>query len=155
MKRAILSAIVVVATVAGVSAQDARNFVGTWRTDLSRSKVGAGGQGPDQTITVEGNKMTVTQTTAGNSSSRVFMLDGTPSKIGENIVTCKWEGNVLVATVSTPGGERITTVERRSMEPDGAMRVELTVNFSKEAVEKRPAGAPTTENWHRVYNKIK
>jgi hypothetical protein len=152
MKRAIISAALAVAFVAGVSAQDARNFVGTWRTDMSRSKTGSGTVGPDQTITVEGSKMTVTQTTAGNSSSRVYTLDGTPSKTGETVVTSKWEGHVLVTIFSSPGGERI---EKRSMEPDGAMKVELTYNWGKEAMEKRPAGAPATENYYRVYTKIK
>ena len=152
MKRAIISAALAVAVVAGVSAQDARNFVGTWRTDMSRSKTGSGTVGPDQTITVEGNKMTVTLTNAGNSSSKVYMLDGTSAKNGDAVVTSKWEGNVLVTSTSAPGGERI---EKRSMEPDGAMKVELTYNWSQEARERRGAGAPATENYYRVYTKIK
>src|SRR5687768_9530010 len=123
MKRAIISAAVAVAFVIGVSAQDARSFVGTWRTDMTRSNTGSGTVGPDQTITVEANKMTVTQTSvSGNSSSRVILLDGTPSKEGDNSVITRWEGSVLVTTTSAPsGGERI---EKRSMEPDGAMRVD-------------------------------
>ena len=96
--------------------------------------------------------MTITQTTAGNSSSKVYRLDGTPSKDGDAVVTSKWEGHVLVTITSAPGGERI---EKRSMEPDGAMKVELTYNWSKEARERRGAGAPTTESYYRVYTKIK
>jgi len=152
MKRAMLSAVLAVVFAAGVSAQYKPNFVGTWRTDMSRSKTGSGTVGPDQTITVEGSKMTVTQTTAGNSSSRVYMLDGTPSKTGDTVVTSKWEGNVFVTVFSVGDSERI---EKRSMEPDGAMKVELTYIWGKDAVAKRPAGAPTTEHFYRVYTKIK
>jgi hypothetical protein len=50
---------------------------------MSRSKTGSGTVGPDQTITVEGNTMTVTQTTAGNSNARVLILDGSPQKNGD------------------------------------------------------------------------
>jgi CubicO group peptidase (beta-lactamase class C family) len=132
--------------------QDKPNFVGTWRTDMSRSKTGSGTVGPDQTITVEGSKMTVTQTTAGNSNSNVYVLDGSPSKWGDAVVTSKWDGNVLVTTAASASGERI---EKRSMEPDGAMKVELTYHFSKETIAQRPAGAPKSETFYRVYTKIK
>jgi hypothetical protein len=147
VKRTLISSALAVAFVAGVSAQDARTFEGTWRNDMSRSKTGSGMVGPDQTITVDGSKMTVTQTsTSGNSSSKVLLLDGTPSKEWENVVITKWEGDVLVTTTSAPsGGERI---EKRSMEPDGAMRVDLIYN-------RRMPGAPATESYHRVYTKIK
>ena len=152
MKCAILSAALVVAFVVGMSAQAKPNFTGTWKPDPARSKT-IGGLGPALTITVEGSKMTLTLTTAGNSTSRVYMLDGTPSKntVGaadnqrEVTYTSKWEGNVLVTT-STPS-PTITDVERRSIEADGTMKVEVTHNFNKE-----PGKSETST---RVFNKAK
>ena len=155
MKRAILwmlSAALAVACGAGVSAQDKPTFVGTWRTDMSRSRTGSGTVGPDQTITVEGHRMTIIQTTAGNSKSKVYMLDGSPSKDGETVYTSRWEGHVLVTTSSSSSGQ---FTEKRSMEPDGAMRVELTYQWSKVAIERRGPGAPKGETFYRVYTKIK
>lgn len=119
MRRAVLSLVTVVALVAGVSAQDKPNFAGIWK---------AAGSFDWWTITVEGRKMTVTQSIAGNSESTVYLLDGTPSTktiegpagTMENVYTSRWEGNVLVTTVTGPGQER---VESRSIEPDGSMRV--------------------------------
>ncbi len=135
MKRAIVSAALAVALVAGVSAQAKPDFAGTWRIDQARSKF-MGGALPE-TITVEGSKMTVTRTVAGNADSAVYLLDGTPSKnmlgpAGQKIeltYISRWEGNVLVTTIPTPNVNRI---EKRSMEPDGSMKVELTFNFIKE-----------------------
>ena len=71
MKGAIVSAALALACVAGVSAQDRPNFAGKWK---------ASGSFTTWTITVEGSKMTVTQTVAGNSESTEYMLDGTPAK---------------------------------------------------------------------------
>ena len=115
----ILSVTLAIACMAGVSAQDKPNFAGIWK---------AAGSFDWWTITVQGNKMTVTQSIAGNSDSTVYLLDGTPStkKIeGPNgttefVYTSKWEGDVLVTTVTAPGHER---VESRSIEADGTMRV--------------------------------
>jgi hypothetical protein len=119
MRRAVLSLLVVLAVMGDVSAQDKPNFAGIWK---------AAGSFDWWTITVEGNKMTVTQTIAGNSDSTVYHLDGTPStKIVEggmgkmeNVFTSTWEGDVLVTTITAPGQERI---ENRSIEADGTMRV--------------------------------
>jgi hypothetical protein len=136
MKRAILSAALAVALVAGVSAQDKPNFAGTWKIDPARSDKFSGGA-PPETITVEGSKMTVSRTRAGNTDSNVYMLDGTPSKnmVGpagkqiEMIYTSRWEGNALVTIIPGPAVNRI---EKRSFEPDGTMKVELTFDFVKE-----------------------
>ena len=93
MTGTILSAALAIALMAGVSAQDKPNFAGTWKT---------AGSFNTWTITVEGSKMTVTMTVAGNSESTVYLLDGTPSKNpladapGENVFTSTWEGDVLV-----------------------------------------------------------
>ena len=100
MKRAILSVALAIAFMAGVSAQDKPNFAGKWKADNSYSSV---------TITVEGSKMTVTNTVAGNSESTVYLLDGTPSKKTfegpngpmENVYTSTWEGDVLVTAIKT------------------------------------------------------
>ena len=133
MKRAILSAALAVALAAGTSAQDKPNFSGSWKPDPERSKT-IGGLGPAQTITVEGSKMTVTITLAGNSDSTVYMLDGTPSKKTmkgqggqplEQVYTSKWEGTVLVTTITTPGPNPM--IEHRSIEADGTMKVERTI----------------------------
>jgi hypothetical protein len=144
--------LIAIAFVAGVSAQDKPDFTGSWKPDPARSKT-IGGLGPAQTITVEGSKMTIILTTAGNSTSRVYMLDGTPSKniVGaagnerEITYTSKWEGNVLVTTY-TPS-PLYTDVERRSIEADGTMKVEVTHNFTKEPGK--------SEASTRVFNKVK
>ena len=126
MTRAILSAAFAIGLVAGVSAQDKPNFAGKWK---------AAGSFNTWTIAVEGNKMTVTMTVAGNSESTVYLLDGTPSKKAfegpngpaENISTSVWEGNVLVTTTQTAFGT--TLIEKRWLEPDGTMRVQNTLTI--------------------------
>ena len=149
MMRAIISAALAVAFVAGLSAQDKPNFAGTWRIDPARSDKYSGGA-PPETITVEGNKMAITRTVAGNTDLRVYMLDGTPSKNvsgppgqqSEITYTSKWEGNVLVTTIVMP---KVTRIEKRSIEVDGTMKNEVTFNF--------PDGKAET-GW-KVFNKIK
>ena len=126
MTRAVLSVALAIAFMAGVSAQDKPNFAGKWK---------AAGSFNSWTITVEGSKMTVTMTVAGNSESTVYLLDGTPSTktfdgpngLMENVYTSTWEGDVLVTTIKTGFGT--TIIEKRWIEPDGTMRVQnsLTV----------------------------
>lgn len=114
-----MSLVAVLALVTGVSAQDKPNFAGIWK---------AAGSFDWWTITVEGSKMTVTQSIAGNSESTVYLLNGTPSTktiegpagTMELVYTSRWEGNALVTTITGPGQER---VESRSLEADGSMRV--------------------------------
>ena len=126
MKRAIFSAALAIALMAGVSAQSKPNFAGTWK---------ASGSFNSWTITVEGNKMTVTVTVAGNSESTVYLLDGTPSKKtfegpngpAENISTSTWEGDVLVTTTKTAFGATMT--EKRWLDPDGTMRVQNSLEI--------------------------
>ena len=125
MRRALLSAVAALACMAGVSAQDKPSFAGTWKADNSYNS---------WTITVDGNKMTVTVTVAGNSESTVYLLDGTPSKRTfegpngpmENVSTSTWEGDVLVTTTKTGFGATVT--EKRSIQPDGTMRIQTTVD---------------------------
>ena len=124
MRRALLSAAVAIVFMAGVSAQDKPNFAGKWKAASSFNS---------WTITVEGSKMTVTMTVAGNSESTVYLLDGTPSTktvegpngLMENVYTSAWEGDVLVTTIKAGSGA--TIVEKRWMEPDGTMRVQNTL----------------------------
>ena len=147
MKRAIVSAALAIAFMAGASAQDKPNFAGTWK---------ASGSFNTWTIAVEGSKMTVTMTVAGNSESTVYMLDGTPSKkaiegpngMVENVYTSVWEGNVLVTTITGPA---ITLVERRAIEADGTMTVQtnLTMLQGKPA-PPRPPGAEAPMVLRRV-----
>ena len=126
MQRAMRAVAFTIACLAGVSAQDKPNFAGTWKS---------AGSFNSWTITVEGPKMTVTMTVAGNSESTVYLLDGTPSKktfegpngMMENVYTSTWEGDVLVTTITTAFGT--TLVEKRSIEPDGTMRVQTTLNI--------------------------
>jgi hypothetical protein len=126
IKRAILSTAFVLAVLAGVSAQDKPNFAGKWK---------AVGSFNSWTITVDGNKMTVTMTVAGNSESTVYLLDGTPSTKTfegpngpmENVSTSTWEGDVLVTTTRTGFGATMT--EKRWIEPDGTMRVHNTLTI--------------------------
>jgi hypothetical protein len=126
MTRAILSAVLAVAFVAGLSAQAKPNFAGKWKQTGSFNS---------WAITVEGNKMTVTMTVAGNSDAKVYLLDGTPSTttaegpngIIENVATSTWEGDVLITTTKT--GTGATIIEKRWLEPDGTMRVQNTFNF--------------------------
>ena len=125
MKRAILAAVLAVALGAWMSAQDKPNFAGTWKPADSFNRT---------TITVEGSRMTVTLTLAGNSDSTVYMLDGTPSKKTikgpggkpvEQVYTSTWEGNVLVTTITTPGPNPM--IEKRSIDADGTMKIERTI----------------------------
>ena len=134
MQRTLLSAAFAIAFVAGVSAQDKPNFAGTWK---------ASGSFNSWTITVEGSKMTVTMTIAGNSESTVYLLDGTPSTktmegpngAVENVLTSTWESDVLVTTITGPGMSR---VERRSIEADGTMKVQTTFTM----LQGKPAPPP-------------
>jgi len=131
MTRAILSAALAVAFMAGVSAQDKPDFAGKWK---------AAGSFNTWTITVEGSKMTVTMTVAGNSDSTVYLLDGTPSTKtiegpngpSEIVHTSTWDGAVLVTTITAPN---MTRIERRSIEADGTMRVQNTITM----VQGKPA----------------
>lgn len=126
MRRAILSAIAALALAAGVSAQDKPDFAGTWKAANSYNT---------WTITVEGSKMTVTMTVAGNSESTVYLLDGTPTTRKfdgpngpmENVSTSTWEGAVLVTTTKTGFGTTVT--EKRWLEPDGTMRVQNSLSI--------------------------
>ena len=125
MRCALLSAVAALAFMAGVSAQDRPDFAGTWKADNSYNS---------WTITVEGSKMTVTMTVAGNSESTVYILDGTPSTktfegpngLMENVYTSTWEGDVLVTTTKTAFGS--TMIEKRWIQPDGTMRVQNTLS---------------------------
>ena len=124
MRRAIQSVALAIAFITVVSAQDKPNFAGKWKADNSYSLV---------TITVEGSRMTVTNTIAGNSESTVYLLDGTPSKKTfegpngpmENVSTSTWDGDVLVTTTKTAFGS--TMIEKRSIQPDGTMRIQNTL----------------------------
>lgn len=130
MKRAILSATLtiafIIAFIGGVSAQARPNFTGKWKAANSYNV---------WTITVEGITMTVTVTVAGNSESTVYLLDGTPSKktfegpngLMENVSTSTWEGDVLVTATRTGSGT--TIIEKRSIQPDGTMRVQTTFDI--------------------------
>jgi hypothetical protein len=134
MKRAIHSAVLAITCIVGVSAQDKPNFAGTWKAPASFNTY---------TIAVEGNKMTVTHTIAGNSESTVYLLDGTPSTRTfegpngpvENVSTSTWDGAVLVTKITGPGNERI---ERRSIEADGRMRVQTIFTM----MQGKPAPPP-------------
>ena len=134
MKRAMVSAVLALAFVAGLSAQARPDFTGTWK---------AAGSFNTWTIAVEGSKMTVTMTVAGNSESTVYMLDGTPftktmegpNGPVENVYTSTWEGDVLVTTITAPGMARI---ERRSIEADGTMKVQTTFTM----MQGKPAPPP-------------
>lgn len=134
MQRTLLSAALAIAFMAGVSAQDKPNFAGKWKADGSFNS---------WTITVEGSKMTVTVTVAGNSEATVYLLDGTPSTttiegpmgLTENVYTSTWEGAVLVTTIKAPSSTRI---ERRSIEADGTMKVQSTFTI----MQGKPAPPP-------------
>ena len=147
MKSAILSMALSMAVMAGVSAQDKPNFAGTWK---------AAGSFNSWTITVEGNKMTVTMTVAGNSESTVYLLDGTPSTKTfdgpngpvDNVYTSTWEGDVLVTTITGPGMSRI---ERRSIEADGTMKVQSTFIM----MQGKPAPPPPPGAGQLVLKKIR
>lgn len=126
MTRAIVATAFALAVVTGVFAQDKPNFAGTWK---------AGNSYNSWTIGVEGNKMTVTMTVAGNSESTVYMLDGTPftktvegpNGPVEQVYTSTWEGDVLVTTIKTGFGTTIT--EKRWIAPDGTMRVQNSLSI--------------------------
>jgi len=141
MKRALFSGILAVLFTAGVLAQARPNFAGTWTLDLEKSVMAGGGgrQGgmgqQPLTIAVDGQKMSISRTMgqSGNTVTTVYMLDGTESKNqqmgrqgGEPVTityVSKWEGTVLVTTITTPRG---TSTEKRWIEADGTMVVEQT-----------------------------
>jgi len=152
-KRTILSAALAAALMAGVSAQDKPNFAGTWRVDPERSDQFSAGAAA-QTITVEGNKMTINRTVAGNSQSTVLLLDGTPEKkmVGpadkqqEATTITKWEGNAVVTTFTSPTMKRI---DKRFIQEDGTMKIDISIDW---------LGGPragTTEKGWQVFTKVK
>ena len=126
MQRTLVAAALAIGFISGAFAQNQPSFAGKWKADGSFSS---------WTITVDGSRMTVTVTVAGNSESTVYLLDGTPSKKAfegpngpaENISTSTWDGDVLVTATQTAFGT--TLVERRWLEPDGTMRVQNTLNI--------------------------
>src|SRR5918993_4385604 len=147
MKRAIVSVALAIAVMAGVSAQDKPNFAGTWKSSGSFNS---------WTIAVEGSKMTVTMTVAGNSDSTVYMLDGTPSTKTmegpngrvENVFTSTWEGDVLVTAITSPA---MTRIERRSIEADGTMKVQTTITMMQgKPAPPPPPGAGGAQVFKRV-----
>lgn len=154
MKRALLSAALAIAFMAGVSAQDKPDFAGTWKAASSFNT---------WTITVEGSKMTVTMTVAGNSDPTVYLLDGTPSKKivegpngpVENVYTSTWEGDVLVTTITQPN---MTRIERRSIEADGTMKVQSTITMMQVGPPGRGgrgSGPPPSGPPPLVLNRVK
>ena len=161
MKRAIFSGILAVLFTVGLAAQAKPNFAGTWQLDPEKSTMGGGRQGGGRqgggnaagvplTIAVDGQKMSITRTFGENTQTTVYLLDGTPSKnmqpgrqgaeATEVTYVSKWEGNVLVTTITTAQGAR---TEKRSIEADGSMKVETVVTgpdgtpASRTAVFKR------------------
>ena len=146
MKHAFLSVVLAIAFIAGVSAQDKPNFAGKWK---------AAGSFTTWTVTVEGSKMTVTMMVAGNTDSTVYLLDGTPSKKAiegpngtvEHVYTSRWEGDVLVTSITAPGMER---VERRSMDADGTMKVQTTFVM----MQGKPAPPPPPGVGVQVLKKV-
>jgi hypothetical protein len=147
MTRALRFVVVAIAFMAAVSAQEKPNFTGTWK---------ASGSFNLWTITVNGNKMTVTLTIAGNSEATDYSLDGTPTiKIIdgpngpiENVMTSTWEGNVLVTTITAPGMSR---TERRSIEADGTMKVQTLFTM----MQGKPAPPPPPGAGIMVLKKVK
>ena len=133
--RALLSAALAIALMAGVSGQDKPNFAGKWK---------AAGSFTSWTITVDGSRMIVTQTVAGNSDATVYTLDGTPTKKtietpngpAENVYTSTWDGDTLVTTINTAFNS--TLVEKRWLEPDGTMKVQTTLTH----MQGKPAPPP-------------
>ena len=143
--RWLLSIAFAIAFLTNVSAQGKPNFAGTWK---------AAGSFNSWTITVDGSKMTITMTVAGNSDSTVYLLDGTPSTKtmeGPNgpiqeVYTSTWEDNVLVTTIA---GTSMTRVERRSIEADGTMKVQSIITMLQG--KPGPPGGPPP----MVFNKVK
>ena len=135
MRRGVLSAVLAAAFIAGVFAQDKPNFAGKWKPVNGFNWY---------TITVEGNKMIVTNTVAGNSESNEYMLDSTPVKKtieGPNgtieiVRTSTWEGHVLVTTSQLSNGS--ANVEKRWLEADGTMRVQTLLTM----MQGKPAPPP-------------
>jgi hypothetical protein len=126
MQRVFVAAAIAIAFMEGMSAQAKPNFAGKWKADGSFNS---------WTIAIDGSKMTVTVTVAGNSDSTVYLLDGTPSKktvegpngLMENVSSSTWEGDVLVTTTKTAFGTTLT--EKRWLEPDGTMRVQNSLEI--------------------------
>ena len=60
--------------------------------------------------------------------------------------TSKWEGNVLVTTMTTAASAAIASVEKRWIQADGTMKVETLQTFISE---------PRSETSVKVYKKTK
>ena len=147
MKRTMVAAIVAVVFAAGLIAQTRPGFAGTWTLDAEKSVMpqgrGAGMGGGRQggmgggpvTITVEGQKMSVTRAMgpSGNTMTTVYRLDGTASTNTmagrgaggpmEFVFTSTWNGAKLVTTIAGPRGP---STETRWIDADGTMVVETT-----------------------------
>ena len=124
MKRArvgvIAAAILAVATVAWAQKPD---FSGTWTPDPAAAGTTGGGEGQQGRGRGMGGPMTVKQTAdtltierqgrQGNTTTQVFKLDGSESKIqmgqNEGTATAKWDGNKLVITTKVGENENVQT----------------------------------------------
>lgn len=147
-KGASASGIVAILFVTGLVAQAKPDFSGTWTLIAATDKSGdlmktrevrliALLQWDPETITIEGQKMTVSKP----FETLVYMLDGTPSKDEEAgyVLTSKWEGKTLVTTMVfddsiTMSGKQI---EKRRIGADGTMVVEMSGSRDQTLVYKK------------------
>ena len=172
MKRAILSAALAIAFMAGVSAEDKPNFAGKWTRDAEKTTAanpnagggggggggrGGGGGGGGATFEIKQDATTLTRTAIGQDgtpgAAAVYKLDGTDSKNmqpgrgggapTEVVSKATWVGNTIsISTTRDMGGTPVTSTVIYSMEGDWLVTATTQPG--------RDGGAPTT---NKVYFK--
>ncbi len=146
MRRATVFAPILALTLltAGVLAQSAPNFAGTWTLVPDANAPAGGGRGgrgggmlglgPQATIAQDAKALTITRTTQAGETKSVYTLDGSKSTntvtFGENsfelVSVSKWDGpRLVITTTANFQGNAFETTMRLSME-GGNLVIETT-----------------------------
>lgn len=127
MKKALASALIVVAAVVLVSGQSKPDFSGTWITVEPKEMAGE-----EQKVTHTATELILEHESGGGGHRIVHKLDGsaTENTVGhaKSVSRATWEGETLVITTSAVyehGGKRETR-QAWSMGGDGRLTVEMT-----------------------------
>lgn len=118
-----LGVLAAVLFVAGVSAQNKKDFTGTWTADAEKNGAPAANAraASDFTVTMDAKAMNIETTRGNNVSKNAYKLDGSVSKNdpsqrqgGTGSTTpiesvAKWDGDKVVITTKTAAGETKTT----------------------------------------------
>jgi len=150
----LVSAAALVLASPNLSAQAKPSFAGKWtmivdttaqasspapgrRGGRGERGSGRGGLGNDITIAQDARTLTITRTTRGGENTRVFNLDGSPSKNTmtggrggaaiDQLSNANWQGsNLLVSTKSTFNGNPVQMSMTLSLDAAGNLVVQST-----------------------------